>query len=598
MPRSGGTYTRTDGTRTGPTVWQQARDAGVKIVAVGADTHDEDIADALTASIANDGQTPILANLPMSTKRHTGVGNGVARTDYASAGQTQDGSLNWVDGGGTADAITAIYAPVLTALINGQFCYVRATAANATTTPTFAPNGLTAHTIVKTGGVALVEGDISGDGHELILRYDLSNTRWELLNPATIAANLVSDTSPQLGGDLDPNGHRIGWDKGSDTTSASPLVILTDGNYFGVTGTTGFSAMTVSANLLFMLQFDDALTMTHGASLNLPGGANITTAAGDVAICMSTAANTVRVINYTRADGTPIVTEISNDTTPQLGGFLDANGNYIQMETGADIASANPLVIGADGDSFDITGTTGYASQTVAADRHYFTQYDGILVITHGASQVLPGGANITTAAGDIAEWVSTAADTVRCVNYTKADGTAVIEGGGGWEFVSASTASASATVAFTGFEAGYDYLVTASDVYPATDTVLFSAQIGVSGPTYRTTGYFGLSGVWDQAGTVESSGNFSTFIQMTPTNQGSAADEGGLFSLMLIDPFAVTDTYFKGDCTFRQPSAQSRTGAIGGHHGTAESIDAVQFYYSAGNISTGIFKLYRRANV
>lgn len=183
MPRSGGTFTRTDGTRTGSTVWQQARDAGVKIVAAGADTHDEDIADALTASIANDGQTPILANLPMTTFRHTGVGDGAARTDYASAGQTQDGSLNWVDGGGTADAITATYAPVLTALIDGQLCHVRATTANATTAPTFSPNGLSAHTIVKEGGAALLAGDIIGDGHELVLRYDPANTQWELLNP-------------------------------------------------------------------------------------------------------------------------------------------------------------------------------------------------------------------------------------------------------------------------------------------------------------------------------------------------------------------------------------------------------------------------------
>lgn len=144
----------------------------------------DDIASALTASIAKNGETTPTANLPMGTYRHTGVGNGSARTDYAAMGQAQDGKINWVDGGGTADAITATYSPVITALVDGQLCYVRATLANATTTPTFSPNGLTARTIVKNGGVALVAGDIVGDGHELILRYDLTNTRWELLNPA------------------------------------------------------------------------------------------------------------------------------------------------------------------------------------------------------------------------------------------------------------------------------------------------------------------------------------------------------------------------------------------------------------------------------
>ena len=121
------------------------------------------------------------------------------------------------------------------------------------------------------------------------------------------------------------------------------------------------------------------------------------------------------------------IASIIEDTSPQLGGFLDANGNYIQMQTGGDITSASPLVIDTDGDSFDVTGTTNFSALTVAADRHFFTQFDAILTMTHGGSLVLPGAANITTAAGDVAEWISTAANTVRCVNYTKADGKAVV---------------------------------------------------------------------------------------------------------------------------------------------------------------------------
>lgn len=101
--------------------------------------------------------------------------------------------------------------------------------------------------------------------------------------------------------------------KGGDIASASPLVIDTDGSYFDVTGTTGFAAMTVSADKQFALQFDGALVMTHHATnLDLPGAANITTVAGDVAIFQSTGANTVQCLSYTRAAGTPIV--IANDS--------------------------------------------------------------------------------------------------------------------------------------------------------------------------------------------------------------------------------------------------------------------------------------------
>jgi len=115
-------------------------------------------------------------------------------------------------------------------------------------------------------------------------------------------------SSVQLGGVLDVNGNYVQTEKGGDITSASPLVIDTDGDYFDVTGTVSFAAMTVAADRQFTLQFDGALTMTHHATnLDLPGEANITTAAGDVAVFQSTGANTVQCIAYTKADGTPVV---------------------------------------------------------------------------------------------------------------------------------------------------------------------------------------------------------------------------------------------------------------------------------------------------
>ena len=85
--------------------------------------------------------------------------------------------------------------------------------------------------------------------------------------------------------------------KGGDIASASPLVIDVDGNYFDVTGTTNFSAMTVESGNFFMLQFDGALTITHGSGIELPGAANLTTATGDRLICYATAANTVEVMS-------------------------------------------------------------------------------------------------------------------------------------------------------------------------------------------------------------------------------------------------------------------------------------------------------------
>jgi hypothetical protein len=94
------------------------------------------------------------------------------------------GSIPIATAAGAADAITADYTPDLT-LTDLVLCAFIATAANATTTPTFAPDGLTAHTIVKKGGSALVAGDIPGAGAVCIVEYNLAGTRWELLNPAS-----------------------------------------------------------------------------------------------------------------------------------------------------------------------------------------------------------------------------------------------------------------------------------------------------------------------------------------------------------------------------------------------------------------------------
>lgn len=164
--------------------WANDKAANIKVRADRMDNEMNGFATGLSTCITKDGQTTVTANLPMANFKHTGVADASARTEYASAGQVQDGKLNWVAAGGTADAITATYSPAITTLVDGQICYVRAGAANATTTPTFSPNGLTARTITKNGNQALVAGDIFGASHELILRYRLSDTKWELMNPA------------------------------------------------------------------------------------------------------------------------------------------------------------------------------------------------------------------------------------------------------------------------------------------------------------------------------------------------------------------------------------------------------------------------------
>lgn len=89
--------------------------------------------------------------------------------------------------GGTVDAITATFSPAIT-LADRKLVTVVAAGANTSTTPSFAPNGLAAHPIVKQGGQALAAGNIPRAGFVAVLQYDLANTRWELLDPVEAAA--------------------------------------------------------------------------------------------------------------------------------------------------------------------------------------------------------------------------------------------------------------------------------------------------------------------------------------------------------------------------------------------------------------------------
>ena len=143
--------------------------------------------------------------------------------------------------------------------------------------------------------------------------------------------------------------------KGSDISSADPLVIVAGSNYFIVTGTTGFNDMTVAANHHFFLEFAGALVMTHvGGALDLPSGAAITTVAGDVGEFFATAANVVTCVNYTRADGSALkIKDESIDSDAYVDGSIDnahIGDDQIDSEHyAAGSIDAEHLAVGKDG---------------------------------------------------------------------------------------------------------------------------------------------------------------------------------------------------------------------------------------------------------
>ncbi len=93
----------------------------VKITASRVDAETDGIATGLSTCITKDGQTTITANIPMNTKKFTGMNTGNARTDSITLGQVQDNSFGHLgENGGVADTYTASPSPAITAYVTGQ----------------------------------------------------------------------------------------------------------------------------------------------------------------------------------------------------------------------------------------------------------------------------------------------------------------------------------------------------------------------------------------------------------------------------------------------------------------------------------------------
>ncbi len=164
----------------------------------------------------------------------------------------------------------------------------------------------------------------------------------------------------------------------------------------------------------------------------------IDVAAGDFRV------NQVLRVRYNLADATYDI--ISASTSP--GDFVATNtnntftgtntfANTVTMSGAAfngavrvDVASAATCAIGAALSNYvRITGTTTITGMgTIASGVYRDAVFAAALTLTHNAtSLILPTGANIVTAAGDTAGFVSDGSGNWRCLWYQRASGAAVL---------------------------------------------------------------------------------------------------------------------------------------------------------------------------
>lgn len=155
------------------------------------------------------------------------------------------------------------------------------------------------------------------------------------------------------------------------------------GQAINITGTTTITSFgsTAKTGAVKHLTFAGALTLTHNAtSLIIPGGLDILTVAGDRASVVHEGSGNWRVQWYVRATGEALVVgtvTIASAATTDLGS---------KREHHVTISGTTTIT------SFGSTAATGVRKTIV---------FSGALTLTHNAtSLIIPGGQNITTAAG------------------------------------------------------------------------------------------------------------------------------------------------------------------------------------------------------
>lgn len=140
-------------------------------------------------------------------------------------------------------------------------------------------------------------------------------------------------------------------DKFADIASAATINLDTvQGAYGQVTGVVAITAITLAEGKLAWVRFTGILTLTNGASLALPGAADITTAAGDWAL-FATVSGVVYCIYYTKANGKAPVAAIAAGDIAAINNSALPVGTVVQVVN----TTSGALVTGSTVTPFDDT---------------------------------------------------------------------------------------------------------------------------------------------------------------------------------------------------------------------------------------------------
>lgn len=295
-----------------------------------------------------------------------------------------------------------------------------------------------------------------------------------------------------------------------------------------------------------------------------------------------------------------------------------------------DVASATTTNIYAAGSvNARITGTTTITAFDVApaGSPEIEVRFAGILTLTHNAtSLILPGGVNITTAAGDLATFLSEGSGNWRCTKYVRAatgfvgslvagtsannlvqlDGSAklpAVDGSAltglplGLKLLATGTGPAS-TIDFTsGIDSTYDeYLFEMIGVRPVTDNVNLQLLVQTGGTFQTGTSYYYSGRRQNAAAPSDVSSTAATFIPIVDVGVGNGTAEGVSGAARLYNPGGTLNfKTVESDAAALHKSSTVFTHDFmaGVWTGDTLAVTGVRFQMSSGTIADGSIHLY-----
>lgn len=160
--------------------------------------------------------------------------------------------------------------------------------------------------------------------------------------------------------------------------------------------------------------------------------AGLTTSLGSVVTCDAAGAPTsdgsAKTLIYTGTASYKVRTTTSADVDifpafDTVKGSIDTSAIVALYSSYGSIASAGTTNLGTVAAStISVTGTTTITSLGTTANLRRTLIFSGALTLTHDATALrLPGGANITTSANDVADFISDVSGNWICTNYQRA---------------------------------------------------------------------------------------------------------------------------------------------------------------------------------